>query len=53
MRPTPPPAFAATTALSADEPAALPAADAERIERWVGVSATVVVVLAGIAALLV
>lgn len=53
MSPIPPPAFAATTLPLTEEPAVMPAADAERVERWIGVSATVVVMLAGAAALLV
>lgn len=42
----------ATALPPADEPQVTPA-EAERIERWVGVSSTVVVLLAGVAALLV
>ena len=52
MSPTPPPAFAVTS-LPTDEASDGADADADRVERWVGVSATVVVMLAGMAALLV
>lgn len=50
MSPTPLTDFVASMLPPADEP---PVADAERVERWVGVSATVLVMLAGMAALLV
>jgi hypothetical protein len=52
-----PPTLAATDAASTlmptDEPAGGEADAGDEVERWVGVSATVVVVLAGMAALLV
>ena len=44
---------AASTLMPTDEPVGLEADAGDRVERWVGVSATVVVMLAGIAALLV
>lgn len=50
MSPSPLPDFVPPTLPPADEPTP---PDAERVERWVGFSATVVVMLAGMAALLV
>lgn len=52
MSPHATPHFISSTLPPDDEPPVV-AADAERVERWVGVSSTVVVLLAGMAALLV